>query len=78
MKGCIFSLGKINKKIIWPFLFALIQVALYFINQLFPKDKVHQLIDGLAISLGKVLVFIIPFLFKGKEKILKKDEICTK
>ena len=78
MKGCIFSLGKINKKIIWPFLFALIQVALYFINQLFPKDKVHQLIDGLAISLGKMLVFIIPFLFKGKEKILKKDEICTR
>ena len=75
---CIFSLGKIDKKIIWPFLFAIMQVALIFINKLFPKDKVNQLIDSFPIAIGNMLVLIIPPLFKTKDKIIKKDEICTK
>ena len=78
MKGCIFSLGKIDKRIIWPFLFVLIQIAVNLIDKLFPRDKVNQIIDVFSISLGKMSVFIIPFLFKSKEKIIKKDEICTK
>ena len=43
MKDCIFKLGKIDKKIIWPFLFALIQVALNLINNIFPRDKINQI-----------------------------------
>ena len=39
MKECIFSLGKLNKKIIWPFLFSLTQVALSLVNRLFPEDN---------------------------------------
>ena len=78
MVYCIFSLGKIDKKIIWPFLFAIMQVALIFINKLFPKDKVNQIIDAFAIAVGDMLVLIVPFIFKTKEKIIKKDEICTK
>ena len=78
MVYCIFSLGKIDKKIIWPFLFAIMQVALIFINKLFPSDKVNQLIDSFPIAIGNMLVLIIPFLFKTNDKIIKKDEICTK
>ena len=78
MKDCIFSLGKIDKRIIWPFLFALIQCALYLIDSLFPRDKVNQIIDNFAVSLSQLLIIIIPFIFKTKEKIIKKDEICTK
>ena len=78
MKDCIFKFGRIDKKIIWPFLFAIIQVALIFINQIFPKDKVNQIIDAFAIAVGDMLVLIVPFIFKTKEKIIKKDEICTK
>ena len=78
MKDCIFKFGRIDKKIIWPFLFAIIQVALIFINQIFPKDKVNQIIDAFAIAVGEMLVLIFPFIFKTKEKIIKKDEICTK
>ena len=78
MRGCIFLLGKIDKRIIWPFLFAIIQVAMHFINKIFPPHKVNQIIDSFAISLGDMLVLIIPFIFKGKNKIIKRDEICTK
>ena len=78
MKDCIFSLGKIDKRIIWPFLFALIQCALNLIDFQFPREKVNQIIDIFAVSLGHVLIIIIPFIFKTKEKIIKKDEICTK
>jgi hypothetical protein len=78
MKGCIFSLGKVDRKNIWPFLFAIIQVAIHFINKIFPPKKVNQIIDAYSISLGKMLVIIIPFIFKSKDKIIKRDEICTK
>ena len=78
MKGCIFRLGKIDKKIIWPFLFALNQIVLNLINKLFPKEQKNQIIDNFSLSLGTMLVLIIPFFFKSKEKIIKKDEICTK
>lgn len=78
MKDCIFKLGKIDKKIIWPFLFALIQVALNLINNIFPRDKINQIIDNISISFGTMLVLIIPFFFKGRGKVIKKDEICTK
>ena len=78
MKDCIFKFGRIDKKIIWPFLFAIMQVALIFINKLFPSDKVNQLIDSFPIAIGNMLVLIIPFVFKTNDKIIKKDEICTK
>ena len=86
MVYCIFSLGKIDKKIIWPFLFAIMQVALTLINKLFPLDKVNQvlkdmnfkIIDSFSVAIGNMLVLIIPFVFKTKDKIIKKDEICTK
>ena len=44
----------------------------------FPREKVNQIIDIFAVSLGHVLIITIPFIFKTKEKIIKKDEICTK
>ena len=47
MVYCIFSLGKIDKKIIWPFLFAIMQVALTLINKLFPLDKVNQVLKDM-------------------------------
>ena len=48
------------------------------VNRLFPEDKVNHIIDNFAISAGKMLVIIIPFIFRTKDKIIKKDEICTK
>ena len=78
MKGCIFKLGKIDRKNIWPFLFAIIQVAIHFIHKIFPTDQVNHIIDAYSISLGKMILIFIPFFFKSKDKIIKKDEICTK
>lgn len=53
MTGFIFTLGKIDKKIIWPILFAIIQVVLNSVDKLFPQDQVNQIIDSFAISLKK-------------------------
>ena len=64
MKSCIFKLGKIDRKNIWPFLFALIQVAIHFINKIFPQDQVNQIIDAYSISLGKIILIFIPFFFR--------------
>ena len=78
MKNFIFSLGKIDKKIIWPILFAIIQAVLNSVDKLFPQEKVNQIIDTFAISLGQMMPIIIPFILKSKDKIIKTDEICTK
>ena len=48
------------------------------VDKLFPQEKVNQIIDTFAISLGQMLPIIIPFIFKSKDKIIKTDEICTK
>ena len=69
MRGCIFLLGKIDKRIIWPFLFAIIQVAMHFINKIFPPHKVNQIIDSFSISLGDMLVLIILLYLKAKIKL---------
>ena len=58
MKDCIFKLGKIDKKIIWPFLFALIQVALNLINNIFPRDKINQILFQYHSGLCWFLLFL--------------------
>ena len=68
MKNFIFSLGKIDKKIIWPILFAIIQAVLNSVDKLFPQEKVNQIIDTFAISLGEMMPIIIPFILKSKDK----------
>ena len=50
MKNFIFSLGKIDKKIIWPILFAIIQAVLNSVDKLFPQEKVNQIIDTILLQ----------------------------
>ena len=42
------------------------------------KDMNFKIIDSFSVAIGNMLVLIIPFLFKTNDKIIKKDEICTK
>ena len=52
MKGCIFSLGIIDKKLIWPLLYTIIQIIQNIISTYYPKDKRTSIdqtfIDGLG------------------------------
>ena len=78
MTNFIFSLGKIDKKLILVFSFALNEVILNFLNHYYPKEKTYQIMDSYSISLAEMLVLAIPYIIKYKEKIIKKDEIFSK
>ena len=78
MKKFIFSLGKIDKKLIWPFLFSIIQVALNINSYYYPSEKLHQVMDSYSISFGQMLGLAVPYVFRYQEKIIKKGEICIK
>ena len=76
MKKSIISLGIIDKKLIWPFLYTLIQI-LKTINDLkYPKDKQTDNTSYLGTSVGQIMHFIIPFIIKYKKP--KKEKNCTK
>ena len=78
MSNCIFSLGNIDKKLIWIAFFSIDQIALNFMNKYYPSDKVHQIMDSYGICLGQVITLLIPKIFKIQDHIIKKGEICTK
>ena len=78
MKKFIFSLGKIDKKLIWPSLFSIIQVALNINSYYYPSEKLHQVMDSYSISFGQMLGLAVPYIFRYQEKIIKKGEICIK
>jgi heme/copper-type cytochrome/quinol oxidase subunit 4 len=78
MKKFIISLGKIDKKLFWVFSFALVQVIINLLSYYYPKEKTYQIMDSYSICFGQMLVILIPRLIGYKEKIIKKDEICTK
>ena len=78
MKKFIISLGKIDKKLFWVFSFALVQVIINLLSYYYPTEKTYQIMDSYSICFGQMLVILIPRLFGYKEKIIKKDEICTK
>lgn len=77
MKGCIFSLGQVDKRIIWPIFLSIAQIFLNLTDNIFIKEYVN-IIDTYAISIGMMLELIIPFIIKDKNKVINMKEICTK
>ena len=81
MVKCIFSLGIINKKLIAPLLTTISYAinALYF--KYFPGDDVDQYFYNFGVSIGELIIFFIPYIFKYrnyyKNKNAKKKK-CTK
>ena len=78
MSKCIFSLGNFDKKLKWIIAFSITQIILNFIDYYYPKEKVHQIMDSYAISIGQMSSLLIPKIFRFEDNIIKKGEICTK
>ena len=80
MIKCIFSLGIINKKLIAPLLTTISYAinALYF--KYFPVDDVDQYFYNFGVSIGELIIFFIPYIFKYRNyyKNKNKKEKCTK
>ena len=77
MKRCIFSIGQVDKKIIWPILLSLAQVFLNLVDNIFITENVN-IIDTYGIAIGEMLELIIPFIIKDKNKAINLKEICSK
>ena len=78
MSKCIFSLGNFDKKLKWIIAFSINQIILNVIDYYYPKEKVHQIMDSYAISIGQMSSLLIPKIFRFEDNIIKKGEICTK
>ena len=78
MSKCIFSLGNFDKKLKWIIAFSINQIILNLIDYYYPKEKVHQIMDSYAISIGQMSSLLIPKIFRFEDNIIKKGEICTK
>ena len=80
MVECIFSLGLVDKKLLLPFLMSLNQVILNLITYSFEENNMQNsdLIDALAVSIGELLIAIIPYIFKYKSQVPLKEAIFNK
>ena len=75
MKECIFSIGRVDKRIIWPILLAIAQIFLNLTDNIFIKEYVN-IVDTYAVSIGMMLELIIPFIIKDKNNAINIKEIC--
>ena len=80
MVECLFSLGLIDKKLLLPFLMSLNQVVLNLIDYFFEANNIQicDVMDSLSISIGQMLIAVIPYTFKYKSQVSLKKVIFNK
>ena len=78
MKDFIFSLGIIDKKLIWPFLFTIIQITQNIIDTHYPEDKKNETIYYFSSGIGQCLIILTPYIVGNKNLYQKKEKKCTK
>ena len=76
MKDFIFSLGLLDKKLIWPFLYTIIQIVQTIIDTYYPEDKKSSTIFNFAIGIGESLIILVPYVLGYKNP--KKEKKCMK
>jgi len=77
MKDFIFSLGLIDKKLIWTLIYTISQILRNLINNKYLKDKQHNQLDNIGGAIGQILIILIPF-FTYKNQNKSKEKKCTK
>ena len=77
MNGFIFSLGIIDKKLIWPLLYTIIQIIQNIISTYYPKDKRSSNQYIFADGLGECLIILIPFIIGYKNPNQEEEKKCT-
>ena len=76
MKNPIISLGTIDKKLIWPFLYSLTQILQTIFNRRYPKDKQSDTMNHIGTAVGQALNFLVPFIIRYQAP--KHEKNCTK
>ena len=82
-KFCI-RVGECNKKLLIPFLLALIQIISNIFNLFYPEDKKNPILESYSIGIGQALIIIIPHIKffslsnKGQNEDEKNKSKCSK
>ena len=77
MKEFFISFGLIDKKLIWPFFYALVQIIEDLVLKSDLKNKQNTLITYIETSIGQMSIMFIPLIFGYKNKNANKKK-CTK
>ena len=78
MKECIFSLGLIDKKLIWALAFGIIQIIKELVNNKFLKDLQHDQLINIGGGIGQTLIILVPYCSCHKNQIGENEKKCTK
>ena len=78
MKDFIFSLGIIDRKLIWPFLYTIIQLIRNIFSAYFPKEKKISDLLYFDIGIGESFIILVPYVLGYKNPNQKKEKKCTK
>ena len=80
MQEKIIILGEINKKLLLPFILALVQILYNIFNKFYPEKNISVIIPMYSNSFSSMSVRLLPFILKisnketVKEKVLKKKK----
>ena len=81
MVKCIFSLGIIDKKLIIPLLTTISYIIYFSYLENYPTDDVDVYFHYLGTSIGEIIVFFEPYIFRFKINRNNKNgvkKICIK
>ena len=80
MNGSKIIFGKINKKLLLPFILALVQIAYNIFNEYYPEKKSSDFFPIYSMALGQISLKLFPFILKisneqtTDEKRIKKKK----
>ena len=77
MNEFIIKLGTLDKKLIWTLIYALSQILLYLVNEIFLVNKQHTALSQVAPSIGQIAIILIPVIFCYKNEN-KSENKCNK
>ena len=75
MVKCIFLLGIVDKKLLIPLLNSLNYIVTNIYFHFYPEDNVNIFIYYLGISIGEIMISILPYIFKYKNKGKKRKNV---
>ena len=78
MVSFIISLGIINKKMLFPLIYIVVDIIYFFSNFYIKYNEVSIFISGLGASKGKLLVFFLSKIFKYRRTLSKKKKVPIK
>ena len=74
------SLGIIDKKLIWPFIYSLTKIIAETVSKYWMNDKQILIINYFGSATGQMLILLIPYIsrYQKGNQARKKEKKCTK